>query len=98
MFVQRIQEKGNRYGRLEVIEHAETGRDGHARWLCRCDCGEGCIRSGSDLRRGIVQSCGCLQIEAATATIQNVNLMRGSAPVHDSYGRLLPGVKIQPLR
>lgn len=55
----KINEVGNRYGHLLVLE--EAGRkDGRVEWLCRCDCGNLKIATGKSLRAGLVQSCGCL--------------------------------------
>lgn len=56
-------EMGQRYGRLVVISDLETGKGGHAMWLCRCDCGNETDAAGVDLRSGNVRSCGCLQKE-----------------------------------
>ena len=49
-----------RYGRLVVIEFVNISYDGHALWLCRCDCGEETIVRGSDLQSRNTKSCGCL--------------------------------------
>lgn len=54
-----VDETGNRYGKLIVLER-EDSRDGRARWLCQCDCGNKTIVDGPDLRQGKTQSCGCL--------------------------------------
>ena len=55
---------GNRYGRLVVIEEAPRHQSGHARWLCKCDCGNTTKPVfGGDLRSGKVLSCGCLHKE-----------------------------------
>lgn len=43
-----------RYGRLSVMHHQQGG------WLCTCDCGITKVITGSHLRTGRVQSCGCL--------------------------------------
>lgn len=56
-----IDETGNRFGKLLVLKRAESGKDGRARWLCRCDCGNEAIVRGNNLRRGNTQSCGCMQ-------------------------------------
>jgi hypothetical protein len=63
-----IDETGNRYGYLRVIEYA--GSDGagtHASWLCRCQCGKRCKGSavvrGSRLRAGRQISCGMLRAD-----------------------------------
>lgn len=51
---------GQRFGQLVAvaIEAASPG-DKHARFLCRCDCGETAILRGSHLRSGRAVSCGC---------------------------------------
>ncbi len=55
---------GQRFGRLVVIERAENGKRGKARWLCQCDCGNTCIVDGNHLRSGKTKSCGCVSREA----------------------------------
>lgn len=32
----------------------------HAMWLCRCDCGETCIKAGYQITARMIKSCGCL--------------------------------------
>jgi hypothetical protein len=68
---------GDRYGRLTVVEQTAS-RDGR-RFLCECDCGTLDDVAASDLRRGKVQSCGCLRHDKAPATILNPG---------DRFGRL----------
>lgn len=57
---------GQKFGRLTVIERGErpigTKTKG-AFWVCRCECGNIKTIRGSDLTRGLTQSCGCLQKE-----------------------------------
>ena len=53
---------GQRFGRLTVIEPMGKGKDGRARWLCQCDCGNYKAVSNSNLGKGIV-SCGCKKAE-----------------------------------
>ena len=56
---QRVNEVGNRYGSLEVLEY--YGTNGHnALWRCKCDCGNECVKLGISLRAGHTKSCGCL--------------------------------------
>lgn len=50
---------GCRFGRLVVEERWVNSRGGHARWICRCDCGKRVARFGTFLRSGRTQSCGC---------------------------------------
>lgn len=49
---------GQRFGRLEVIDRAET-KNKHRYFLCRCDCGTVKAISLTHLRAGASQSCGC---------------------------------------
>lgn len=57
---------GQRFGRLTVIER-NGSIDGHAAWLCRCDCGTDTTVRGRYLRGGATQSCGCLHKEQLAA-------------------------------
>lgn len=57
-----IDETGNRYGRLVVIERADNkGKD--TCWKCKCDCGNETIVRGYDLRSGQTKSCGCYHMD-----------------------------------
>ena len=57
-----INEIGNKYGKLTVLEKVPRpeGRPVGAYWLCQCECGNQKIIRGADLRAGGVNSCGCL--------------------------------------
>lgn len=55
---------GQRFGRLTVIERAETTRHGDIRWLCKCDCGNNTTVFGSNLRKNHTSSCGCVHCES----------------------------------
>lgn len=59
---------GKVFGKLTVLQQAESDKNGHARWLCRCECGKTKIIAGSNLTRGATLSCGCLHKERARAT------------------------------
>lgn len=62
--------EGLRFGRLVVIELAkkpQNSTDAHRHWLCRCDCGNTVIVSGSNLGRGTF-SCGCGKREGKAVT------------------------------
>ena len=56
-----INEIGNKYGKLTVIERAGSDSDHKALWRCKCDCGNEIITTGKRLRNGTVRSCGCLK-------------------------------------
>lgn len=50
---------GTRAGMLYVVGY--VGRNlGGTLWLCRCDCGVSCNRTGYDLRFDVSRSCGCV--------------------------------------
>jgi hypothetical protein len=58
-----IDETGNRYGGLVVVEkvfRVTPGRRGKRTfWRCTCDCGNEHVVRGDVLRRGGTRSCGC---------------------------------------
>lgn len=56
---------GQRFGRLVVLAYADKDKNRNARFLCLCDCGKMKIINGASLRKGLTQSCGCLQKEKA---------------------------------
>lgn len=47
---------GKRFGKWTVLERA-ANNDGHARWLCRCECGNQRTVDGKSLRRGDSTKC-----------------------------------------
>lgn len=60
---------GTRYGRLVALgEGSKNPRGGQRRIKCRCDCGIEREIVLEYLRRGVTQSCGCLQREKAGGT------------------------------
>lgn len=59
--INKINELGNKYGKLTVIDLANSDNQGHAYWRCICDCGNIKICKASSLRRGAILSCGCLK-------------------------------------
>lgn len=54
-----VDETGNKYGKLTVVERAGSNKRGAAMWLCKCECGNSSVTRGDDLRAGKVKSCGC---------------------------------------
>lgn len=54
-----IDEIGNKYGKLTVIECAGIGKDRHILWKCKCECGNEIITNGNVLRGDRTLSCGC---------------------------------------
>lgn len=55
-----------RHGRLTVVRHAGAGLAPRL-YLWRCDCGTEKVASLTDVRRGMVTSCGCAKRENAAA-------------------------------
>lgn len=48
-----------RFGRLIVIKECEKNKNGHIKYLCRCECGVEKKVFGTHLREGKIISCGC---------------------------------------
>lgn len=57
-----LDETGNRYGRLLVLERDNSFSKG-VKWICQCDCGKKKSINANSLRRGLTQSCGCYKKE-----------------------------------
>lgn len=55
--------KGQRFGKLTVLEISHRGKDRKYFWKCRCDCGNEIVVAGSNLKTGNTKSCGCLNTE-----------------------------------
>ena len=69
---------GQKFGRLTVLEkdNNRITKSG-SYWLCKCECGKIKSIKSSSLRRGEIQSCGCLQkeqtIKARNAMAENLS-------------------------
>lgn len=50
---------GKPFGRLTVVERAESDAHRHARWRCQCACGGMSVVLSGNLLCGHAQSCGC---------------------------------------
>ena len=58
--MRRIDITGERFGRLTAIRFIPgNGTDNRGKWLCRCDCGNECCETYSNLSGGRTVSCGC---------------------------------------
>ena len=57
MSKQLINELGNRYGLLTIIDSTKD-KNNKTVWICQCDCGNIRILRGHDLRRGNNTTCG----------------------------------------
>lgn len=79
-----INEVGNVYGYLTVLERDSNDKEGHARWKCQCRCGQITTVLGKHLRSGNTQSCGCYQKERAAQG----NMDRVENLIGKRFGRL----------
>ena len=55
--------EGQKFNSLTAIKLHSTDRNGHAKWLCKCDCGEEVTVYGTHLIRGNTKSCGCTRFK-----------------------------------
>jgi len=80
-----IDRRGQRFGRLVVVEQAGRTLSGEVRWLCKCDCGGTTTPSGTALRRQESKSCGCLHSEVSAKIAANIPFerRRGRAKVKE---------------
>lgn len=62
MMAQRIDMKGERYGRLTVLSYLGYWNNA-TRWRVRCDCGVEFDTSRVNLVHGMTRSCGCIRSE-----------------------------------
>lgn len=73
--VRREVEKGNAevsglvgkvFNRWTVLAEGDKSNNGHLRWMCRCECGTERLVTGTLLRTGKSQSCGCFMRESVS--------------------------------
>ena len=57
---------GNTFGRLTAVKRSKNAGK-RVTWLCACSCGKQAVVYASKLRNGHTQSCGCFQVERASA-------------------------------
>lgn len=57
---------GQKFNRLTVLAFAGSNTYESRTWRCKCDCGNECVVTTSDLKNGIVKSCGCLRRDVAS--------------------------------
>ena len=72
---------GKKYGLFTVLSRSEND-NGHAAWLCRCECGIEKVVIGSFLKKGHTKSCGC----ATGEMISQSKIKHG----HSSKGKRTP--------
>ena len=56
----KIDITNQKFGMLTAIMPTnERGGNGQVLWMCLCDCGKVCLKSGSQMKSGSVTTCGC---------------------------------------
>jgi hypothetical protein len=53
---------GQTFNRLFVRQLSHI-KNGHAHWVCDCECGNETIVAGNNLKSGQTKSCGCLSLQ-----------------------------------
>ena len=91
-------ETGKRYGRLVIIEDAgskRVGKKGEPKRIvkAKCDCGTVCIKQFGLVRRGVVQSCGCIQREWVSQHALNRRKPSGESAFNSFYKSYFHGAK-----
>lgn len=85
--IQKKNIKGQKFGRLLVVNHDHTEKRGEKHydvyWNCICDCGNTKSVKVDHLLRGQVRSCGCLALASAKSKLVIINSKRGKA--HHNY-------------
>ena len=64
--------KGQRFGKLTVIEEDGRGKSGVVLWKCLCDCGNESTVQSDALTRGLIKSCGCGISAASSLTARRL--------------------------
>ncbi len=59
------------FNRLTIIERLPNDKSGKSMWLCQCTCGNTTTAQGSHIKRGDIQSCGCLFEEKRSEELQS---------------------------
>lgn len=75
---------GRRFGRLVVIRRDGSNKHRAAMWECRCDCGNTLVTVGNTIRKGAVNSCGCLKTEM----LVRVSKSRSLTPIEREHSLL----------
>lgn len=90
--------KGQRFGRLLVVDRRGVTKDRNAIWLCTCDCGEEKNVSAHALKNMNQKSCGCLQRETARLLMTKHGRYKERSYIHELSARrsaLLRGATVE---
>ena len=84
---------GKKFNYLTVIRRATEeewprGSGRHAKWLCRCECGNTRFVDSSDLKNGSAISCGCKNREKARELAHKLGKQRFKDLTGQRFGKL----------
>lgn len=68
--MQRLDLVGQQFGRLLVLQQEGIDKNHNTLWSCKCSCGGERIVRGMDLKKGIIDSCGCTDAKKVDITKQ----------------------------
>lgn len=82
---------GTKIDYLEFIKKMKCDKDGHAKYLCRCDCGKEFVKRKDVIMKMRVKSCGCKTIRKVPSFSSNKSsLKRNNFDLTGKrFGRLL---------
>lgn len=66
---------GQKYNRLTAISRQGVDNKRQILWLFECECGKFKILRGTEVRRGIVKSCGCYMKEQTSKSKRSADLL-----------------------
>lgn len=67
MSIYRLDLLGKRFGRLIAVESVGPNKHKQIVWRCMCDCGNETFVTATQLKQGVVRSCGCLRRDTTRA-------------------------------
>lgn len=82
-----VEEAGHRYDRLVVIRLSHFDKWKRALWECVCKCGRHCIVKGTNLRRGLTRSCGCLHDAVSAKNLYAARAAKRLVMVRDTSSK-----------
>lgn len=88
-----IDETGNKYGLLTVLERdykeeEKHNNKGYTYWKCKCDCGNIVTIGRSSLKNGQTKSCGCLRKKVMAQRMSDPNNHYYKNEIGNKYGKL----------
>lgn len=78
---------GKKFGRLTIMSRYGSNTNGSITWMCLCDCGNEVVVSGSNMKNGSSQSCGCLQREN-TGKANRKHGLADAIPLYTTWGNI----------